>query len=152
MTVDRETTGELPRSGTPHAHEPDAVPPRPIWIGVIALVLILVIGYLVPTALENVLFEREARLSPPANPLAASEGRRLPPAPRLQVNPARDIAELRLAEDRILDGYGWVDPAKGIARIPIERAMAILAEKGLPPRPAAPAPPAAPPPASGGTP
>jgi len=106
---------------------------------VTVLIVLLAIGYFVPTALENLLLEREARLSPPANPLAATEGRRLPPAPRLQVNPARDITEMRLAEDRILNGYGWVDAAKGIARIPITRAIAIAANKGLPaPAPQAP--------------
>lgn len=150
MTIDHERTEQLAASGSPQGHEPDAVPARPVWIGVSVLIFLLVIGYLVPTALENLLLEREARRSPPANPLAATEGRRLPPAPRLQVNPARDIAELRLAEDRRLQGYGWVDPGKGIARIPIERAMAILVEKGLPARPPGAAPPAAAP--SGGAP
>ena len=133
MTIDRETTEKLAATGSPHGgHEPDVVAARPVWIAVTVLIVLLAIGYFVPTALENLLLEREARLSPPANPLAATEGRRLPPAPRLQVNPARDITEMRLAEDRILNGYGWVDAAKGIARIPITRAIAIAAKKGLP--------------------
>jgi hypothetical protein len=148
VTIDPESTEHVAAAGA-HAHEPDVVPARPVWIGVVVLVLVLVIGYLVPTALESVLFEREARRSPPANPLAATEGRRLPPAPRLQVNPARDIVELRRAEERRLQSYGWVDPAKGIARIPIARAMSILAEKGLPPPPPAGAPPAPAAPAGG---
>ena len=140
MTIDRETTEKLAATGSPHGgHEPDVVAARPVWIAVTVLIVLLAIGYFVPTALENLLLEREARLSPPANPLAATEGRRLPPAPRLQVNPARDITEMRLAEDRILNGYGWVDAAKGIARIPITRAIAIAAKKGLP-APAAQAP------------
>lgn len=113
-------------------HEPDVVPARPVVIGSVVLVLLLVLGYLIPTALESLWMEREARRSGPANPLAAREGRRLPPAPRLQVNPARDMAELRRAEDRVLKGYGWVDEAAGIARIPIDRAMAIVAERSLP--------------------
>jgi len=137
MTVDRETTEKLAAPRSPHGgHEADFVAARPVWIAVTVLIALLTIGYFVPTALENLLLEREARRSPPANPLAATEGRRLPPAPRLQVNPARDITEMRLAEDRILNGYGWVDAAKGIARIPITRAIAIAAEKGLPAPPA----------------
>lgn len=119
-------------------HQPDVVPSRPIAIASVVLVLLLVLGYLVPTALEYQWMDRDARESAPANPLAALEGRRLPPAPRLQVNPVRDMAELRRAEDRVLNGYAWVDEAAGIARIPIDRAMAIVAEKGLPP--AAPTP------------
>ena len=113
-------------------HEPDLVPARPVPIGSAGPVLPLILGYLIPTALESQWMAREARRSGPANPLAALEGRRLPPAPRLQVNPARDMAELRRAEDRVLKGYGWVDEAAGIARIPIDRAMAIVAERGLP--------------------
>ena len=113
-------------------HEPDVIPKRPIRIAAIVLGVILVLGYVVPTTLEVSLLDRAARRSAPANPLAASEGRRLPPAPRLQVNPQRDIAELRRVETEILQGYGWVDEKKGIARVPIERAMAYLAEHGLP--------------------
>jgi hypothetical protein len=149
MTIDRDVSEKAAAAGATPAHEPDVVAARPVWIGIIAIVLLLVLGYLVPTALEYALMEREARLSPPANPLAASEGSRLPPAPRLQVNPARDIAELRLAEDRILGSYGWVDRSKGIARIPIALAMRIAAEKGLPaPPPVASRPPETAPPPS----
>jgi hypothetical protein len=45
-----------------------------------------------------------------------------------------------------LNGYGWVDRAAGIAHIPIERAIEIVAASGLPaPQPAtAPAEPSRP--------
>jgi hypothetical protein len=76
---------------------------------------------------------------PPANPLAARYGRTEPPAPRLQVNPALDIHEHRKAEQAVLASYGWVDKGAGTVRIPIARAMALLAERGIqaPPAPAA---------------
>jgi hypothetical protein len=35
----------------------------------------------------------------------------------------------------MLNRYEWIDREKGLARIPIERAMDILAEGGLPSRP-----------------
>ena len=38
-----------------------------------------------------------------------------------------------LAHER-LDGYGWTDQAHGIARVPIARAMALVAREGLPAR------------------
>ena len=47
----------------------------------------------------------------------------LPPAPRLQATPRLDLQEVRAAEDAHLEGYAWVDRTKGVARIPIERAM-----------------------------
>jgi hypothetical protein len=41
---------------------------------------------------------------------------------------------MRAAEDAALDSYGWVDKDAGIVRIPVDRAMEILAKKGLPSR------------------
>jgi hypothetical protein len=52
-----------------------------------------------------------------------------PPAPRLQPSPLADLAAERAREESALAGYGRVDAKQGIARIPIERAMAILAER-----------------------
>ena len=53
-------------------------------------------------------------------------------APRLQINPAADLSALRRAEDGLLANYGWVNQPGGIARLPIERAIALTAERGLP--------------------
>jgi len=58
-----------------------------------------------------------------------------PPEPRLQAAPEADAAEMRAAEEEFLNSYGWVDEEAGIARIPIEEAMALLEERGLPVRP-----------------
>ena len=38
------------------------------------------------------------------------------------------MADLRAEEDAILETYGWVDQAAGVARIPIERAIALMVE------------------------
>lgn len=57
-----------------------------------------------------------------------------PPEPRLQVNPAVDLIRMRDVEAVTLNNYAWTDPAAGRVRIPIARAMAILAERGLPSR------------------
>ena len=54
------------------------------------------------------------------------------PEPRLLVRPGASLAELRAAEDSDLESYGWVDRASGVARIPIDRAMQLLLERGLP--------------------
>ncbi len=75
---------------------------------------------------------REASRDTPPSPLA--EARPLPPEPRLQVNPSVDLKAMRAAEDAALNTYGWVDRKAGIVRIPIERAMELLAERGLPAR------------------
>jgi hypothetical protein len=57
--------------------------------------------------------------------------RTLPPEPRLQSNPASDMERFRAGENRILNSYGWIDRPAEIVRIPIERAMDIIVERGL---------------------
>ncbi len=47
----------------------------------------------------------------------------------------REIADLRAREAELLGSYGWVDRTAGIVRIPIDRAMALVAVEGLPARP-----------------
>ena len=54
------------------------------------------------------------------------------PEPDLQVASSRDYQEMRAAEEAQLHSYRWVDREAGIAAIPIERAMEILAGGGLP--------------------
>jgi len=53
------------------------------------------------------------------------------PAPQLQLAPRQDLAEFRAREDRILHSYGWIDQTGGVVRIPISRAMELLAARGL---------------------
>jgi hypothetical protein len=52
--------------------------------------------------------------------------RELPPQPRLQVDPADDLAALRAEEDAWLSGWGWVDKRSGTAHIPVDRAIELL--------------------------
>ena len=54
------------------------------------------------------------------------------PNPRLQIKGAVDLANLRAAEEADLDSYGWIDRNSGTVRIPIDRAVQLLLERGLP--------------------
>jgi hypothetical protein len=59
------------------------------------------------------------------------------PTPRLQTDDgSQDIADLHAKEDLLLENYSWVDRGQGKVRIPIERAMELLAQRGLPQAPA----------------
>jgi hypothetical protein len=58
----------------------------------------------------------------------------LPPEPRLQTDPHGDLLRLRESEDHILNSYGWVDRNAGVVRIPIEQAMKLTVQRGLPSR------------------
>src|SRR5438034_325592 len=58
------------------------------------------------------------------------EADQTPPAPRLQVDPQGDYEEVLRDENRILESYGWIDREKGTARIPVDRAMELLLQRG----------------------
>src|SRR4029453_5413185 len=75
-------------------------------------------------------YDRELAAESPAPSPLAGYGPQEPPAPRLQGDPATDIARLRATEQQQLDGFGWVDRQAGTVRIPIERAMQLLAARG----------------------
>jgi hypothetical protein len=55
----------------------------------------------------------------------------------LETNERLEINDFRLQEEKTLNSYGWVDKQAGVARIPIDRAMELLAQRGLPTRPQA---------------
>jgi mono/diheme cytochrome c family protein len=81
--------------------------------------------------------------------LLAGRGAPLPIVIEDHTSPEQ-VAALRAGADEQLGGYAWVDKEAGIARIPIDRAMAMIAERGLPaglPPTATPAPAASPEPA-----
>ena len=77
---------------------------------------------------------REARPVAAQFPLAVTSDTRVPPEPRLQTNPRQDLSDLRAREDHALTSYGWVDKNAGIVRIPIEQAMKLTLDRGLPAR------------------
>jgi len=70
---------------------------------------------------------------PETRPLLAAA--QTPPWPRLEVDAGIDRAKVEAAAERKLEGYAWVDRTAGTARIPIGRAMQILAAHGWPDAP-----------------
>jgi len=101
-------------------------------------VLGLVAGVFAALLLMWFLFDRfavrAARLSPQPETMAARNPQKEPPEPRLQRAPVMDLTEFRAGEEKLLNDYGWVDPDKGIVRIPVERALDLVAKEGLPSR------------------
>ena len=59
------------------------------------------------------------------------------PQPRLERNERVEINDFRLKEEQTLNSYGWIDEKSGVVRIPIERAMQLIAQRGLPTTPKA---------------
>jgi hypothetical protein len=62
------------------------------------------------------------------------EPTKLFPQPQLQKTPIPDLKAIRAEEDKLLNGYAWVDQPKGVVRIPVDRAIEVLAQRGLPSR------------------
>lgn len=59
------------------------------------------------------------------------------PTPRLELDDGnQDLADLHERENLLLDYYSWIDRSKGTVRIPIGRAMELIAQRGLPVAPA----------------
>lgn len=89
-------------------------------------------------------FDWQAAVADPAqNPLLAGEKPPASPAarfpqPRLQANAAADQVKVRAQEDELLNTYGWVDRQAGVVHLPIDRAMQMIAEHGVPVWPAPP--------------
>jgi hypothetical protein len=80
--------------------------------------------------LLNVFEQRAASSDPSISPLAADP---LPTAtPPLQRTPVHDYQAFRASQEQELASYGWVDREQQIVRIPIDRAMQMLLERGEP--------------------
>jgi hypothetical protein len=98
-------------------------------VGLAALtVAVLLVMWLMFRAFGTIAIRRDT----PPSPLA--DTRQPPPGPRLQVAPAQDLNQLRAREDALLNHYTWIDKETGVVRIPIDRAMELLAQRGLPVR------------------
>ena len=102
----------------------------------IGLLLGCIVTVFVIWGLFDFLYSREdAKNAENPAALMMKDQNKLPPEPRLQANPKVELKDLRDDEAAILNSYGWVDPNKGIVRIPIDQAIDIVAQKGLPSKP-----------------
>ena len=115
-------------------HEETDVNIRAIFGFAAGLLAIAVVIHVAVWGLFRYFDYREARVYGPASTLATGEVR-LPPEPRLQVNPREDLSDFHAQEDAILNGYSWVSREAGTVRIPIADAMKLTVQKGLPVRP-----------------
>jgi hypothetical protein len=102
----------------------------------IGLLLSCVVTVFIIWALFDFFYAREdAKNAKNPAALMIKDQNKLPPEPRLQAEPKVELKDLRADEEAILNSYGWVNPEKGIVRIPIDQAIDIVAQKGLPSKP-----------------
>ena len=118
----------------------------------IGLAASIVFVYFVANGMFAFLNKHYESRQPPLSPLvtnAQEDTRRIPPqygndyekylkegfpAPQLEVNERTELNDERLREEDTLSTYSWVDEGAGQVRIPIDRAMDLLAQRGLPVR------------------
>jgi hypothetical protein len=98
------------------------------WLAVIIVVAFVGMNYTLDY------FQRVQPLGPKASPLA-SDQRVLPPSPRLQARPHQELSDYCRVQQQNLTSYGWVDQQNGVVQIPVDRAMELVLEQGLPVRP-----------------
>lgn len=108
---------------------------RTIYLASLALMLAAVAFVAIAWVYYQALARREAARSPGVSPLAAEHARTQPPEPRLQSAARADLLAMRAAENEQLTRLAWVDKNKGTVQVPIDRAMALLLDKGLAARP-----------------
>jgi hypothetical protein len=109
---------------------PDVQLGLPIAIG--AIVLLLVIVAMAASGWLLLRGRMPASMVDHAPPAPSAFLKQPTPAPHLQDNPARDLKALREREQRRLSSYGWVDRQANIVHIPIDRAVDLIVENGLP--------------------
>jgi hypothetical protein len=98
--------------------EPAGVSLRPVLLGAIAAV-VLMLGAIWGL---NAVYDWQV----PNRTLPAPEQF---PSPRVQTHQAEELKDLLSAQRRQLTGYEWADQNKTLVRIPIERAMEIIAQR-----------------------
>lgn len=104
----------------------DAAPRQIVYAGVILVVGIVVSSALATGAVSFLSGQRQ-----PAEPSLETVVQ-VPPLPRLELDGRAERATVEGAAEVQLQGYAWADRSAGMARIPIVRAMQILATEGWP--------------------
>ena len=126
--ADRDLAARSAESG----HEVSDISPLRVALTGLVLAAVIVMTLLVAYGLFYFFHGSENRARPAPSPLSYAP--EPVPEPRLEVAPGEELKALRADEDAALKTYGWVDQEKGVVRIPIDRAIDILAERGLPTR------------------
>lgn len=114
----------------------------------LGLLVFGVFVYLVAAVMYSYLEKRSNAEQAPVNPLvtnAPADTRKLPvdykdylkqnfPSPQLEIDERGQLDKIRRDEEETLSTYNYIDKSAGTVRIPIDRAMDLIAQRGLPVR------------------
>jgi hypothetical protein len=132
------------------AFEPDDLQSKAIIGFFVGLAVLCIVVFLLVRGVYSVLDAKARAHQPPLSPLATAtspdtrdlnktevktEINRVFPDPRLEEDERGELKALLLDQEQKLNSYGWVDEKAGVAHIPIDRAMQLVAQRGLPTTP-----------------
>lgn len=132
--------GALPEHDTV-AFETRDVKARTIYSYIAALAVAVILSYVVCVFILRVATNMAVESDTPPPPVRQEMGKdylTMPPEPRLQgvpghrTDPQYDLREKMREDTEANEKTGWIDQSAGIAQIPVEDAMKIIADKGLP--------------------
>jgi len=128
--MDDTTKNPLPEHPA-HDHEKTDVSIAPVAQFAFGIAAATVIIMFLMAGLFGIFRSGEARDSPKPPLMAAENPQKEPPEPRLQAHPPIELKQLRADEQAVLKEYKWIDPDKKIVRIPVARAMELIAKEGV---------------------
>jgi len=133
-----------PGSGDEFEHED--LNPRSVFVFLVVLAVICIGAAIVIVGMYKYLDAYQRAHQPPQNPLVApkvektrptaaetrADIRATFPEPRLEEDERSQLNTFLAEQNHQLNSYGWVDEKAGVAHIPIERAMELTVQRGLP--------------------
>ncbi len=136
-----------------HAHKPgegfetEDLNPLGVLYFMAGLAIVGLVIYFIVLGMYRFLDSYDRSHQPPTNPMAVTTGvdpqtmtrgdiqkqiDKTFPKPVLEYSERTQFTEEIEKQDKALESYDWVDQKNGVVRIPIERAMDVVAQKGLP--------------------
>jgi hypothetical protein len=132
-------------------YEREDLASKGVFAFMIGLAVTGVIVYFIVVGMYHFLDDYEKRQMTSASPLAASQPQAdihyIPydpgkdsvaqsfknnGAPMLEINERGQLRDFLTKQEDQLNSYGWIDEKDGVAHIPIERAMELMVERGIP--------------------
>jgi hypothetical protein len=134
------------RPGSDNEFEHEDLNPRAVFTFLVALAVICIAAAFIVAGMYKYLDAYQREHQPPQNPLVVpkvektrptaaetrAEIKQTFPEPRLEEDERSQLDGFLAQENRELNSYGWVDEKAGVAHIPIDRAMELTVQRGLP--------------------
>ena len=146
MSDEQIRNSQTPNHGTNGhgGYEHEDLSPTGVIYFMIGLAVVVVVIYFIVFGMYRFLDTYEKAHQPAMSPMVTPQGdtrtvthdnTQAFPEPRLEESERTQLRQIIEDQDRKLATYNWVDKDKGMVQIPIDRAMDLLVQRGLPVRP-----------------